>query len=377
MPSYNFSTLDHHFMSIAIKLARKGQYTTTPNPNVGCVIANQNGEVIGQGWHHKAGTPHAEVHALKQAGKQAQGATAYVTLEPCSHFGRTPPCADALIQAGVKRVVAAMVDPNPNVAGRGLKRLAEQGIDVSHGLLSEQAHQLNRGFIKRMTLKRPWVTVKLAASLDGKTALANGKSQWITGPHARADVQDHRAKSCGILSGSGTVLADNPSLNVRFNELNHAKNWVLESELRQPLRIILDGKNQLTDNLKMFDLEGQTLIINRKVNPLIRDSVEQVQIDSIGNKLDLVAMLQVLSDKQLNEIWVEAGGMLAGTLVQQNLADELILYQAPKLLGDKGQNLFVMDELTQMNQAKILKWSRVRMVGDDLKMIAHFNLASE
>ncbi|MDO6693966.1 bifunctional diaminohydroxyphosphoribosylaminopyrimidine deaminase/5-amino-6-(5-phosphoribosylamino)uracil reductase RibD [Aliiglaciecola sp. 3_MG-2023] len=377
MSAFHFSTLDHHLMSLAIKLARKGQFTTTPNPNVGCVIANTNGGVIGQGWHHKAGTPHAEVHALKQAGEQALGATAYVTLEPCSHFGRTPPCADALIQAGVKRVVAAMVDPNPTVAGSGLKRLSEHGIDVSFGLLSEQAQELNRGFIKRMQNNRPWVSVKLAASLDGKTALANGLSQWITGPDARADVQAHRARSCGILSGSGTVLADNPSLNVRYNELNSAKNLIQESELRQPLRIILDGKNQLNDNLKMFDLPGQNLIINRKPNPLLRASVEQVQIASVGNKLDLAAMLRVLADKQLNEVWVEAGGMLAGALVQQNLVDELILYQAPKLLGDKGQNLFVMDELTQMNQAKRLKWSSVRMVGDDLKMVAHFNQTTE
>ncbi|GAA6185620.1 bifunctional diaminohydroxyphosphoribosylaminopyrimidine deaminase/5-amino-6-(5-phosphoribosylamino)uracil reductase RibD [Aliiglaciecola sp. NS0011-25] len=372
MSAYNFSNLDHHLMSIALKLASKGQFTTTPNPNVGCVIANQNGDVLGQGWHHKAGTPHAEVHALKQAGDKALGATAYVTLEPCSHFGKTPPCADALIYAGVKRVVAAMVDPNPKVAGSGLKRLSEQGIDVSHGLMTEQAELLNRGFIKRMKYNRPWLTVKLAASLDGKTALANGHSQWITGAAARSDVQEHRARSCAILSGSGTVLADNPSLNVRYNELSHAKTWITESELRQPLRIILDGKNQLTDNLKMFDLDGRNLIINRKHNPSIRASVEQVQINSLGNKLDLQAMLQILSERQLNEVWVEAGGRLAGALVQQDLVDELILYQAPKLLGDKGQNLFVMDELTQMNQAKMLRWSTVRMVGNDLKMVAHF-----
>lgn len=372
MSVYNFSILDHQMMSIALKLAKKGQYTTSPNPNVGCVIADDNGVILGQGWHHKAGTPHAEVHALAQAGTLSSGATAYVTLEPCSHFGRTPPCADALIQAGVKRVVAAMVDPNPTVSGNGLKRLAEHGISVSHGLMREQAQQLNRGFIKRMTLGLPWVTVKLAASLDGKTALANGTSQWITSPAARTDVQIQRAKSCAILSGSGTVLADNPSLNVRYAELGEAKKSINESELRQPLRVILDGKNQLTDNLKMFDLEGQTLVLNRLHNPVIRDSVEQIQVASVGNKLDLNAMLIALAKKQLNEVWVEAGGMLAGALVQQNLVDELILYQAPKLLGDKGQNLFVMDELTQMQQAKMLQWSSVRMVGDDIKMVAQF-----
>lgn len=370
--SDNFSQFDHEMMARAISLAKRGRFTTTPNPNVGCVILQQQKNIVGEGWHQKAGTPHAEIHALNQAAEQAQGATAYVTLEPCSHHGRTGPCAEALVKAGVKRVVAAMVDPNPNVSGQGLAILKDNGVAVSCGLLAEQALQLNRGFVKRMQTGRPWVTVKLAASLDGKTALANGTSQWITSKAARQDVQVHRAQSCAVLSGSGTVLADNPSLNVRFNELGAASNLIDADQLRQPLRIILDGKNQLSGDLKMFALEGHTHVINRMNNPQLPEYVVQTQISSHGNKLDLSQMLVHLGKLQLNQVWVEAGGMLAGALVQQNLVDELILYQAPKLLGDKGQNLFVMDELAQMQQAKQLRWSQVRQIGPDIKFTALF-----
>jgi diaminohydroxyphosphoribosylaminopyrimidine deaminase/5-amino-6-(5-phosphoribosylamino)uracil reductase len=262
-----FSKTDHQMMALAIQLAKRGQYTTPPNPNVGCVITNQQDQIIGEGWHKKAGTPHAEVHALEQAGSHAKGATAYVTLEPCSHYGRTPPCADSLIAAGVTRVVAAMVDPNPVVSGNGLAKLKKAGIKTEQGLLQSQAEQLNRGFIKRMRAGKPWITVKLAASLDGKTALGNGLSQWITGPQARQDVQRHRARSCAILSGSGTVSADNPMLNVRYSELNLPNDVLAQKDLRQPLRILLDGRNQLPPSLKCLQpLEnnsaGNILLVN-------------------------------------------------------------------------------------------------------------------
>jgi diaminohydroxyphosphoribosylaminopyrimidine deaminase/5-amino-6-(5-phosphoribosylamino)uracil reductase len=368
-----YSVIDSSMMALAFRLAKKSQYTTSPNPNVGCVLSDASGNVVGQGWHKKAGGPHAEVHALAQAGGKAKGATAYVTLEPCSHTGRTPPCANALIQAGVSRVVAAMVDPNPLVAGKGLEKLAASGIQVSHGLMQHQAEQLNRGYIKRMAKGMPWITVKLASSLDGKSALANGLSQWITGPLARQDVQRHRAKSCAILSGSGTVLADNPSLNVRYEECGISDDILKQEELRQPLRVILDGRNQLQTELKLFTLPGKVLTINSRINDQLPTHIEQWQAPYQDKKLDLPKVFEHLATLPLNHIWVEAGAKLAGALLQNNLIDELILYQAPKLLGDKGQDLFAIDELTQMQQAYQLDWHDMRQLGSDLKLSAYLN----
>ena len=368
-----FSAHDAKMMALAIRLAEKGQYTTSPNPNVGCVITRPEGDIIGQGWHKKAGTPHAEIHALAQAGDKAQGATAYVTLEPCNHHGRTGPCSQALLKAGIKRVIAAMVDPNPLVAGSGLKTLSDAGVDVSSGLLESAAKALNRGFIKRMQTGQPYITVKLASSLDGKTALNNGLSQWITGPLARQDVQRHRAKSCAILSGSGTVLADNPSLNVRHSELGYASKDISADELRQPTRILLDGRNQMHPDLHLFSLSSPIVIINSQPNSgVFPANVEQYQALSNGAQLDLHNVMQHLGQRGFNHIWVEAGAKLAGALLQNKLIDELILYQAPKLLGDKGRDLFAVDELTQMQQAFALEWQDVRQVGPDLKLTAYF-----
>jgi diaminohydroxyphosphoribosylaminopyrimidine deaminase/5-amino-6-(5-phosphoribosylamino)uracil reductase len=367
-----FTTHDASMMALAIRLAEQGQYTTSPNPNVGCVLTDPQGNIIGQGWHQKAGCAHAEVHALQQAGIKAKGATAYVTLEPCSHHGRTAPCADALITARVSRVVVAMVDPNPLVAGNGLKKLANAGIDVKSGLLEHPAGQLNRGFSKRMQTGQPWVTVKLAASLDGKTALNNGQSQWITGPLARQDVQRHRAKSCAILSGSGTVMADNPSLNVRYSELGLSSEQLAEEALRQPVRVLLDGRNQMHPELHLFSLSSPILIINSRLNTAAFPAhVSQYQASSTGAQLDLHKVMQHLGQCGFNHIWVEAGAKLAGALLQHNLIDELILYQAPKLLGNKGRDLFAVDELTQMNQAFDLQWQDIRQVGCDLKLTAY------
>lgn len=367
-----FSSQDATMMALAIQLAKKGRFTTTPNPNVGCVITDKQGNIVGQGWHQKAGTGHAEVHALAEAGSKAKDAIVYVTLEPCSHHGRTPPCAQALINAGVSKVILAMVDPNPLVSGNGLDALSGAGIEVAVGLLEDQAAQLNRGFIKRMRTGVPWVTVKLAASLDGKTALANGTSQWITGADARQDVQRHRAKSCAILAGSGTVLADNPSLNVRYDELGLLTEQLSQNQVRQPLKVIIDGRGQILPDLKLFNLEGEVLLVNAQQNP--HDFSAQVatthqwQAPVVNGKLDLQAMLIELGKLQLNHIWVEAGAKLAGALLENKLIDELILYQAPKLLGDKGRDLFVLEQLTRMEQAYEFSWQDIRQVGVDLKL---------
>lgn len=378
-----FSKTDHQMMARAIQLAKRGEYTTAPNPNVGCVISDSQGLILGEGWHKKAGTPHAEVHALQQAGNNAvtsaKGATAYVTLEPCSHYGRTPPCADSLIKAGVTRVVAAMVDPNPLVSGNGLAKLQDAGIKTEQGLLQASAEQLNRGFIKRMRTGKPWVTVKLAASLDGKTALKNGLSQWITGPLARQDVQRHRARSCAILSGSGTVIADNPTLNVRYSELNLADDMLAQKDLRQPLRILLDGRNQLPTSLTCLqpienNLAGNVLLINGKSSDYqFEKHVSQWQAPFNGNRLDLTKVMTKLAEMQLNHIWVEAGAKLAGALLENKLIDELILYQAPKLIGGAGQNLFDTMPIEVMDKVVSLTWTDIRQVGEDVKMTALFN----
>lgn len=365
-----FSTLDGQMMSRALSLAKKGIYTTTPNPNVGCVIVSSSGQVVGQGWHHKAGSPHAEINALQQAGEKAHGATAYVTLEPCSHHGRTPPCSEALVKAGIKRVIAAMVDPNPVVAGRGMRYLEQHGCQVDSGLMAAESEKLNRGFCKRMRSGLPRVTVKLAASLDGKTALENGKSQWITGPLARQDVQRHRAKSCAILSGSGTVMADNPSLNVRYDEMGDVVLPDTDTQ-RQPLRVLLDGRNQLPDNLKLLQLPGDILLINRtRSEQSFPDNLAQWQAPSVDKKLDLQAVMAYLGQLEINEVWVEAGAKLAGALLNEKLVDQLILYQAPKLIGESGQNLFSIPTLTDMSQVYLLQWQDIRQVGEDIKLTA-------
>ena len=366
-------------MARAIQLAKRGQYTTSPNPNVGCVLSDIHGVILGEGWHKKAGTPHAEVNALKQAGTSVKGATAYVTLEPCSHFGKTPPRVNALIDAGVTRVVAAMEDPNPLVSGNGLSKLKEAGIITEQGLLQAGAEQLNRGFIKRMRTGKPWVTVKLAASLDGKTALRNGLSQWITGPLARQDVQRHRARCCAILSGSGTVISDNPMLNVRYSELNLTDDVLAQKDLCQPLRVLLDGRNQLPPSLRClqpceYNLGGDVLLVNGKPSEhQFERHVSQWQAPFIGNKLDLDEVLNKLGEMQLNHVWVEAGAKLAGALLQNKLIDELILYQAPKLIGGAGQNLFDTMALEVMDGVIDLSWTDIRQVGDDIKMTALFN----
>ena len=367
-----FSATDAKHMARAFELAQKGKYTTSPNPNVGCVIVSEQGAVLSEGFHQKAGGAHAEAAALASSTESVEGATVYVTLEPCSHFGRTPPCCDALINAKVKRVVVAMQDPNPKVAGRGLQKMRDAGIKVDVGLMEAAAKELNAGFIKRQLLGMPKVTLKIAASLDGKTALSNTQSKWITGVAARRDVQRHRASSCAIISGSGTVLADDPSLNVRIDELPDYVKAECSDQIRQPLRVILDGKNQLHSKLKVF-ADNNVLVINLKPNPeLAASNIKQWQAPVQEGKIDLRAMLAQLAKMQLNEIWLEAGSRLAGAFIEAELVDSFILYLAPKLMGHAGFSLVQLPEFKTMEQVPQLQLTETKMVGDDIKIVAHF-----
>ncbi len=365
---------DEFYMAWALELARRGRFTTHPNPNVGCVIV-RDGEIVGEGFHYRAGEPHAEVHALRMAGDKARGATAYVTLEPCSHHGRTPPCCDALIAAGVARVVAAMQDPNPQVAGRGLYRLKQAGIDVSHGLMNSEAEALNRGFLKRMRTGFPWIQVKLGASLDGRTAMANGESQWITSPQARRDVQRLRAQSAAILTSSATVLADDPAMTVRWEELDSQTQALYPQDaLRQPVRVVVDSQNRVTPAHRIVQQPGETWLARQQADAQHwPEGVTQLLVPKHQGHLDLVALMMTLGQRQINAVWVEAGPHLAGALLQAGLLDELIVYIAPRLLGDAARGLCTLPGLTSLANAPRLRFSQVRQVGPDVCL--HLTLA--
>ncbi|MBZ7363971.1 bifunctional diaminohydroxyphosphoribosylaminopyrimidine deaminase/5-amino-6-(5-phosphoribosylamino)uracil reductase RibD [Klebsiella grimontii] len=358
---------DELYMARALKLAARGRFTTHPNPNVGCVIV-KDGEIVGEGFHYRAGEPHAEVHALRMAGEKAQGATAYVTLEPCSHHGRTPPCCEALIAAGVSRVVAAMQDPNPQVAGRGLYRLQQEGVDVSHGLMMNEAEALNKGFLKRMRTGFPWIQLKMGASLDGRTAMASGESQWITSPQARRDVQRLRAQSHAILTSSATVLADDPALTVRWDELNADTQALYPQEnLRQPLRIVIDSQNRVTPQHRIVEQAGETLFARtREDKRQWPENVRTLLVPEHNGRLDLVVLMMLLGKQQINSIWVEAGSTLAGALLEAGLVDELIVYIAPKLLGSDARGLCVLPGLEKLEQAPHFKFNEIRHVGPDI-----------
>lgn len=374
-----FTAADHNYMHRALELATLGQYTTHPNPNVGCVIVKE-GHIVGEGWHRKAGEPHAEVHALRAAGEAARGATAYVTLEPCSHYGRTPPCALALKEAGVSRVVCAMQDPNPLVAGKGLHLLAEAGVAVQCGLLHDEAVALNPGFIKRMKSGLPWVRVKLASSLDGRTALANGQSKWITGAAARADVQRWRARSSAILSGADTVLMDDPSLNVRWQELPaEVQQEYAETNLRQPLRVIIDSQNRVSPAARLFSLPGETVLARHTSagEELPAASRELLLPLSRQGKVDLSALLYELGGMGCNELWVEGGARLAGALLDGGWVDELILYMAPKLMGADGKALVDIAPLSSMTEVPRFTLSSLVQIDEDLRMVLTPNKQDE
>ncbi|GAB6043760.1 bifunctional diaminohydroxyphosphoribosylaminopyrimidine deaminase/5-amino-6-(5-phosphoribosylamino)uracil reductase RibD [Endothiovibrio diazotrophicus] len=360
-------------MARALELARRGLYTTEPNPRVGCVLV-RGGVVVGEGWHQFAGGPHAEVNALRMAGPRAAGATAYVTLEPCSHFGKTPPCADALVEAQVGQVVAAMVDPNPLVSGRGLERLAAAGIGTVSGLLEAEATAINPGFTRRMRTGLPFVRLKMAASLDGRTAMASGESRWITGPEARRDVHLLRARSSAMLTGIGTVLHDDPSLNVRLDD-DTREALLGGGEPIQPLRVVLDSRLAMPPEAKMLGLEGRTLILTATDDAVRRDALQQVgaevvTVPTAGEGLDLRAVMGTLGERGVNEVMVEAGATLGGALLQAGLVDELVLYLAPHLMGDAARGLFRLPGLERMAERIELTITDVRAVGRDWRIIA-------
>lgn len=356
-----YTAADHQYMAQALRLAEHGLYTTRPNPRVGCVLV-RDGRVVGEGWHRRAGGPHAEVYALQAAGAQACGATAYVTLEPCSHFGRTAPCADALLEAGVARVVAAMTDPNPRVAGQGLARLQAAGVEVAAGLLEREAAALNPGFVARMTRGRPYVRIKLALSLDGRTALASGESKWISSEAARRDVHRLRARSDAVLTGIGTALADDPELTVRLVELP-------ADGPGQPLRVVLDRELRLPPTASLLRAEGRTLVLHEGA-----DAARAEALCAAGAELaeahGLAAALALLAAREANEVLVEAGPRLAGALLQAGLADELILYLAPHLMGHEGAPLMQLAGIATMTERLALEFVDVRRIGPDLKIVA-------
>jgi len=357
-----------YWMAAALREARKGLYSTPPNPRVGCVVVREE-KILASGWHEYTGGPHAEINALESA-QLPPGTSVYVTLEPCSHHGRTPPCVDALVAARPERVIVAMADPNPKVSGRGLARLRDQGIDVIEGVLESEARALNPGFIKRMQQGLPFLRIKMASSLDGRTALANGVSQWITGTAARRDVQFLRARACAILSSAQTVLQDDPSLNLRLSAADLGQTRTP----RQPVRVIVDSKLRLDGTQKLFDGEGDVWIYttrddSARVERLVEAGAEVIRIDADARgQVDLTRMLQDLARREINEIHGECGAGLAGALLVQGLVDEIVLYLAPHLLGSAARGIFDLGELTQMEQRRPCRLVDTRQLGDDLRL---------
>lgn len=360
------SVQDIEWMTRALRQAARGLYTTTPNPRVGCVLV-KHGQVIGEGAHLRAGEPHAEVHALRAAGEQAKGSTAYVTLEPCSHFGRTPPCADALVQAGVRRVVVAMQDPNPLVSGNGIARLEAQGIAVTLGVCEDQARALNPGFVQRMTTQRPYVRLKVAASLDGRTALANGESQWITSAEARQDVHHWRAQSCAIITGIASILKDDAALTVRA-----------VATQRQPLRVIVDSQLRIPLGAKALQ-DGNALVAYvqgdaAKLEVLNVMGVRTLHAPNGHGQVDLGLLIQTLTALPCNEVMIEAGATLNGAFLQSGLVDELLMYYAPKLMGDQARGMFALPSLQQMSGVHDLTVLDLRQFGQDIRIQARLRV---
>ncbi|MBD8603448.1 bifunctional diaminohydroxyphosphoribosylaminopyrimidine deaminase/5-amino-6-(5-phosphoribosylamino)uracil reductase RibD [Pseudomonas sp. CFBP 8771] len=369
---------DTRHMARALELARKGVYSTHPNPRVGCVIV-RDGETVGEGWHMQAGGPHAEVHALRQAGTRARGATAYVTLEPCSHYGRTPPCAEALVEAGVARVVVAMQDPNPQVAGQGLERLRQAGIAVTCPLLAAEARALNPGFLKRMEHCQPYVRVKLAMSLDGRTAMASGESQWITGPAARSAVQRLRAQSSAVLTGADSVIADGARMTVRASELGLDAEATELAMRRVPLRILIDGRLRVPLDAPFF-LAGPALVVtcaDATDHPeYVQAGHELLSLPGRDGRVDLPALCGELARRGLNEVLVEAGASLAGAFARQGLVDEYQIFIAAKFMGSTARPLLDWP-LTHMSESPQLQIIDMTAVGDDWRVIAVPTLAPQ
>lgn len=376
-----FNSTDHRYMAEAIRLAWRGLYTTHPNPRVGCVIV-KDGKVVGRGWHQVAGQGHAEVNALREAGAQAQGATAYVSLEPCSHHGKTPPCAEALIQAGIAKVISAMEDPNPQVSGNGHRLLQQAGIETACGLMQVEAEQINPGFNKRMRTGLPWVTLKSAMSVDGRTAMANGESQWITGPKARADVQRLRARVEAIVTGVETVLADDPSLTVRpdmwpqplDSDASEAGwSWPNDYQPIQPLRVVLDSQLRTPPSAKLLQQPGKTWIVcsqlqAQKAEDLQAAGADVIVLEEVNGKPDLSAVLKKLAHAEVNEVLVETGAVLGGAFVAQGLVDEWVCYMAPKLMGSAARPVLSLPEISSMAQSQPLLLKDLRQIGQDIRL---------
>lgn len=355
----HFSTEDARHMARALELARRGLWTTDPNPRVGCVIVNQ-GEIVGEGWHQFAGEAHAEVNALKAAGERARGGTAYVTLEPCNHQGRTPPCSEALVRHGLARVVAAMEDPNPLVGGQGLKRLQEAGITTQTGLLTQDAENLNPGFIQRMRTGKPWIRSKIGMSLDGRTAMASGESRWITGPNARQDVHRLRARSSAIVTGSGTLLADNPAMTARLPEPH--------PPLLQPVRILLDSQLRCPRSARFFEASGTYQVLTLKESEDPKEASIHRLPPSGHRGIDLEAVSDWLGQQGFNEVLFECGPTLNGALLASGIVDEWMIYMAPRILGNQGRGLFQLPGLERLADAPHLKLLESRQVGEDLRL---------
>ena len=358
---------DHKFMAQALRLAERGLYTATPNPRVGCVIV-RDGVVVGSGWHECAGGPHAEVNALQAAGDRARGATAYISLEPCHHHGRTPPCDEALVAAGVARVVVAMRDPDPRTSGLGMERIRQAGIEVAIGVLESEAHELNIGFVSRVTRGRPWTRMKIAASLDGKTALNNGNSQWITGEAARRDGHHWRARACALLTGIGTVRDDDPQLTVR--EVNTS---------RQPLRVVVDSRLEIPPAARILAEKGVLIacaIEDKTKSMQLRDKgAEVILMPNASGKVELPALLRELALRGINELHVEAGYKLNGSLINEGCIDEILLYLAPHLVGDHARGMAELPELADLSGRRALRISDMRMVGGDIRIVARLGAA--
>lgn len=357
-----FTPQDQQYMARALQLARLGSYSTRPNPAVGCLLVN-GVDVVGEGWHKQAGGPHAEVHALQMAGARAKGAIAYVTLEPCSHRGKTGPCADALINAGIAKVIAAVKDPNPQVAGRGLAKLSEAGIDVACGLLEAEAAEVNAGFFKRMQTGEPRLFAKIASSADGRTAMASGESKWITGEAARADVQRLRASACAIVTGIGTVLTDDPQLNVR--EVQY-----LDQIPAQPVRVVLDRQLRFSADSALCQSPGRVVVLTTDAGLKNKDRLNgsSVEVISLGAELAVPAVMEWLGTQGFNNVMLEAGATLNGAFLAANALDEVVVYQASHIMGSSARGMFDLPSVETMEQRVSFNMTDCRAVGDDLRL---------
>jgi len=359
---------DEHYMALALRLAERGRYSTQPNPRVGCVIV-RDGKIVGQGFHQVSGEAHAEIEALKQADDQAAGADVYVSLEPCSHYGRTPPCAEALIRANVSRVVVAMRDPNPLVSGKGIALLEQAGIKTRIGVCEQDAQQLNKGFVKRMHSGRPLLRLKLATSLDGKIAMSSGESKWITSSAARADVHRLRLDSCAVLTGINTVTIDDPQFTVRLAPEDIDSTYVRTE--RSPLRVVLDSRQQLKASAKILHQPGETWqIIAHDIDPSSNTGAARVvPLDASDDGLNLHAVLDYLGEQQINNVLVEAGAKLAAGFMKAGLVDELIVYQSPDIMGSSAYSMFNLPEILKMSEKIRFEYHDLRKIGGDLKLV--------